>query len=101
MGNVGLLSLGSFALWFEATVKLLSSAHQGGRHIAKTQHASRPMACLTGQTTSERCPRFLGCRESCPPLWLLWLPQFCSLEFIAVRSPHDAKVNPTNETMLI
>lgn len=43
-GSAGLLGPESFALWFEATVKLLSSAHQGGRHVANTQHASRSTA---------------------------------------------------------
>lgn len=43
-GSAGFWGLESFALWFEATVKLLSSAHQGGRHVANTQHASRSTA---------------------------------------------------------
>lgn len=57
MGYVEFLGLGSFALWFETTVKLLSSAHQGGRHIAEAQRASRPTAWLKGPTSSKRSGR--------------------------------------------
>lgn len=81
-GNVGLLGLGSFALWFQATVKLRSSAHQGGRHIAKTQHAARSTAWVTSQTSSERSGRASqeATREVSAPL-LPSLPQFSLLVY--------------------
>lgn len=51
-GKPGLLGQGSFALCSGATVKLLSSAHQGGRHIAKIQHAPLSTAGPISQTSS-------------------------------------------------
>lgn len=51
-GKLGLLGQGSFALCFGATVKLLSSARQGGRHIAKAQHAPLSTASPINQTSS-------------------------------------------------
>lgn len=83
--NVGLLGLGSFALWFEATVKLLSSAHQGGRHIAKTQNAARSTAWLISQTSSE-CPGHASqeTARGVPASPLPSLPQLSFLEFMAI-----------------
>lgn len=99
---MGLSGLGSFALWFEATVKLLSSAHQGGRHIAEARHAPRPTAWLRDQTTSARSGR--ASRDAVgavfAPTRLPWLPQFSFPESIAVLSQPGVKGNPTNETML-
>lgn len=62
-GKVGLLGQGSFALCFGATVKLLSSARQGGRHIAKAQHAPLSTACPINQTSSSILSALLKRKE--------------------------------------